>query len=62
MLLCPWDSPGKSIGVGFLPKDLCDLGSDPTSPVSLALKGGLFALSHLGGLCVSFVHALRQSQ
>ena len=44
-LLCPWDSPGKNVGVGFyaLPLgDLPDPGIKPTSPTSPALAGGFF--------------------
>ena len=44
-LLCPWDSPGKNVGVGFYalpPGDLPDPGIQPTSPTSPALAGGFF--------------------
>ena len=41
-LLCPWDSPGKTTGVGghvLLQGNLPKPGIKPTSPVSLALVG-----------------------
>ena len=42
--LHPWDSPGKSTGVGghfLLQGNLPNAGTEPTSPVSPALAGGL---------------------
>ena len=42
-LLCPWDFPGKNIGVPFpLPGDLPDPGIKSTSPASPALAGRSF--------------------
>ena len=41
-LLCPWNSPGKNMGVGFqflLQENPPDLGIKPTSLVSPALAG-----------------------
>ena len=42
-LLCPWDSPGKNMGVGchfLLQENPPDLGIRPASLVSPALAGG----------------------
>ena len=47
-LLCPWDFPGKNIGVGLPfppPGDHPDLGIKPVSP---ALVGKSFTLNHQG--------------
>ena len=54
-LLCPWDFPGKNIGVGLpfpLPENLPDPGIEHTSP---ALAGGLLTTEPPGKsfrLCV----------
>ena len=46
-LLCPWNSPGKSIGVPFpLPGDLPSPRIEPWSPVPPALKVDSLPLSH----------------
>ena len=47
MLLCPWNSPGKNIGVVPYPSpgDLPDLGIRPTSLTSPTLAGGFFTTS-----------------
>ena len=47
-LLCPWDSPGKSTGMGFhfpTPGDLTDPGIEPASLTSPSLAGGFFTIS-----------------
>ena len=46
--LCPWDSPGKNMGVGchaLLPGDLPNPGIKPTSLMSPASAGGFFTTS-----------------
>ena len=56
-LLCPWDFPGKNIGVGcsfLLQGDLPNSGTEPTIPVSPALAGGFFTTEPPGKLC--FIH------
>ena len=58
MLLCPWDSPGKSTGVGLSfppPGDLPNPGFEPTSHVSPALAGGSLPPSHLGSPQVVYI-------
>ena len=61
MLLCPWNSPGKNIGVGChsLPRDLPDQEIEPF--MSPALAGGFFTTSvpwelqsHQAGIC--YIH------
>ena len=49
----PWDSPGKNTGVlpcSPPPRDLPDLGIEPTSPVVPALQADSLPLSHHGSL------------
>ena len=49
-LLCPWDFPGKNIGVGchfVSPGDLPDPGMEPGSP---AVLGGFFTTVPLGSI------------
>ena len=42
LLLCPWDSPDKNIGLQAAPGDLRDPGTEPASLVSPALAGRFF--------------------
>ena len=46
-LLCPWDSPGKNLGVVAMPssRELPDPGIEPMFPRSLALAGMFFTTS-----------------
>ena len=44
-LLCPWDSPGKKMGVGcdaLLQGTFTTQETEPVSPTSLAFAGGFF--------------------
>ena len=51
-VLCPWDSPGKDIGVGcrFLPRDLLNPGIEPVFPATPPTQADSLPLSHLGSL------------
>ena len=52
-LLCPWDSPAKSTGVGLLcppPGDLPNPGIEPRSPALPTLQAGSFIPSFLQNL------------
>ena len=47
-LLCPWDFPGENTGVGCQSPSLEDLPDPKIKPMSPALAGGFFMLSHKG--------------
>ena len=42
--LCPWDFPGKNIGVGLSFPSPGDLPNPEIKPTSLVLAGGLFTM------------------
>ena len=55
-ILCPWDCPGKNIGLPCPPpRDLPDPGIKPTSPVAPALKGDSLLLSQEVPRAIKFI-------
>ena len=50
-IFCPWDSPGKNIGMScyfLLQGNLPNSGTEPTSPASPALTGKFFITDPVG--------------